>query len=497
MAAKDIGLIMCPIWDTRSPQLGLPLLKAYLNARGHGAFAFDFAIRLFNRVDEPLRRSLSAIDPALLNNPESVRKMFSDYEDVVDKSVEECLDSGAQVFGFSLYNCNWLSVLEFARRIKAKDPSRVIAYGGPECVRYKAGFGLDPRERALLDVADVLVPGEGEIALDQFLRRFRDGPIAPSPGAFVKVNGGFVWGGDGEPVAQLDSLPLSDFSDYDLSDYEMPNQLATYMTRGCIRHCTFCDVEYYWGKYRSRSGRRVLEDISYQMKRHPGVSHFWFCDSIVNADVKELERFCDLAIEAKSAGSPSFSWDAYAIIRADMTKGLCDKMSQTGCHILHIGIESGSQQVLSAMKKGYHVRTAEKVLGDMHAAGIKTNLLLMVGYPTETEEDFQQTIDFLRRAAPYIYSISPSEAFTYIGVGTQLHERASDLYNVDPQSMHSDYWRTLDGKNNYPERLRRFEVLCRAAIGMGIRIGQTLQNVEKNKKSLLAEYERHNAAQTK
>ena len=492
MPDNDIGLIMCPMWDASSPQLGIPLLKAHLNSVGYSAFAFDLAIRLFNASSGVSRQALQDGDGSLLTKPAFIHQLYDEHAEVVDRCLEELLDSGAKAFGFSLYCSNLPAALTFAQRLKLRDPSRRIIVGGPECARLKEGYFRPFGMERWFDIADAVVPGEGEMALADLLERVRAGRFRAAPGAFVKQDGKFTWGGPGREVRDLDSLPFADFSDYRLADYTHPERLVTYMSRGCTRRCAFCDVQFYWGNYRSRTGRRVFDDISYQLRAHPGVRSFWFCDSVINADMKELGAFCDHMLAARSQGAPVAKWRAHAIVRPEMTKEFIGKMAAAGCEELHLGVESGSQKVLNLMRKGHDVRVAEDVLRNLHESGIPATLLLMVGFPGETEEDFQETLGFLRRAGRYAARISPSESLTYVGIGTDLHENAGRRYGIDTTSpLHSDFWRTKDGKNTFPERLLRLERLCAEARRLGLKLTDRAESTSINAGRMRAEYEEY------
>jgi hypothetical protein len=81
------------------------------------------------------------------------------------------------------------------------------------------------------------------------------------------------------------------------------------------------------------------------------------------------------------------------------------KMAQSGCKYLLWGVESGSQRVLDLMDKGTQVEDMEQVLRDAHAAGIANHVYIMAGFPTETREEFIDTLRFLERNREAIYSI--------------------------------------------------------------------------------------------
>lgn len=483
-----VALVLCPGWYPFAPALGPALLKAFLKERGHEAFTLDLGPMLLKHVSEGLRQRLRQADTAIFLDRERVLGLFQEYSGMIDAAVNTILDSGAQVVGFTIYYSTWHFSLEMARRLKAKNPAIGVVLGGPEGVRFNIGIPINDH-RFELEAVDAIVPGEGEIPLLNLLGGWKNGAFTPCPGAFVRRNGGFVWSGEAPAITDLNSLPFPDFAEFNAQDYLNCDQLVTYFSRGCFKKCVFCDVEVYWKGWRNRSGSRVMGEVKHLLSVYPGVRNFIFCDSIMNANMKELGVFCDLIMEEKKGGFPEISWKGYAVIRGDMTSGFCRKLKSAGCSELWFGIESGSQRVLNSMKKGYHVATMDAVLRAAHEAGIRTMALLMVGFPTETLEDFEETLNFLRRNASCITQIWPSESFTYIANQTYLDKHAVDLYGVDPETMHPDFWESQNGRNNYLERLRRFEALCKCAVENGVDMCSAPENVRNNMQEKVKNYE--------
>ena len=73
---------------------------------------------------------------------------------------------------------------------------------------------------------------------------------------------------------------------------------------------------------------------------------------------------------------------------------LARRMKKAGCYSIALGVESGNQQTLDLMKKRATVEQAEKAIPIIHQAGIKTYQTYVIGFPWETREMIEQTIDF-------------------------------------------------------------------------------------------------------
>jgi len=101
-----------------------------------------------------------------------------------------------------------------------------------------------------------------------------------------------------------------------------------------------------------------------------------------------------------------------------ISKEILDKFSSTNCQLIHFGIESGSQKMLNAMRKGTTVEQNARAIKMTKEAGIMVAISLVIGYPGETPEMLQQTIDFVNKTKPdYVYMC---EAVPY--PGTELYD---------------------------------------------------------------------------
>ncbi len=485
-----IGLITCPTWNPRGPALGVGLLNGYLKHHGHDSFIMDLANEWRAIAGGGFRKAMEDVDVQLLESKDFVGRLFSEHEHFVQEKVDQLLESEADVFGLSLYYTTRETSLELARRIMRRDPSRLIVCGGPDCIQRQERLLRIGAEEGIIDA---IVPGAGETTLAKLLDGCRDGHFRVCPGARVRVGTNFLGGGAAEPLGNLDEIPCPDFGDIDRSLYRHPIKLPTYFSRGCFRHCTFCENKRYWGdRWQYRSGARVAQELETLCLRYPGIIDFEFCDALLNADIRELESFCDRILETRQRGMPAIKWCGSVIIRPDMTLALFQKMKATGCNPLIIGVESGSQRVLDSMQKQQTIPSVERFLKDAKTAELNITANLMVGFPTETEEDFRQTLDFVVRNADSISSIIPS--ITFIKGNAYLHQHAFDEYGIDKESFNDDFWSSQAGKNNYPERMRRLQLLCKIASKAGIAVSGTSCEILDGKNRWLQDYDEFKTA---
>ncbi len=165
-------------------------------------------------------------------------------------------------------------------------------------------------------------------------------------------------------------------------------------TRGCYwKRCTFCN------HYKTVGGSyqlRTMDSLMSELRRHidSGVRHFTFVDDIIsparfnNMSKAILEAKLDLRYYAMTRPMKHFSRETL------------QRMYDAGCRFILWGIESGSQRVLDLMEKGTIVAEVEKCLELSASVGIKNHVFVICGFPTETREEFQETLDFLERVRP-------------------------------------------------------------------------------------------------
>jgi len=118
-------------------------------------------------------------------------------------------------------------------------------------------------------------------------------------------------------------------------------------------------------------------------------------------DYDYINNFCDEIIEKNL----NIKWSDS--VRSDcLDKELILKMKKAGCIALTFGIESGSDSTLKRMKKGIISKKSSDILRWSSSAGIFNIVNFIVGFPQESDEDFQETLDFIRQNINFIHSTS-------------------------------------------------------------------------------------------
>ncbi len=185
-----------------------------------------------------------------------------------------------------------------------------------------------------------------------------------------------------------------DFSDLPLQDYLAPGLILPYSaSTGCYwNRCLFCPEKAEGNPYRQLPADQVLTDlIGLVATLHPRLIHF--LDNAVSPGL--MKRLIQQP--------PGPEWYGFARVSPELCNPeFCKELRRSGCIMLKLGIESGSQKVLAAMDKGIDLEMVEEALTALAAAGIATYVYLLFGTPSESIDEARQTLDFIVRHAKAI-----------------------------------------------------------------------------------------------
>ena len=215
-------------------------------------------------------------------------------------------------------------------------------------------------------------------------------------GTTCRKNGQIIRNPDRPYIEDLDSLPFPARHLWPMDKLRQTEDILYLATsRGCVYWCEFCTtVRMHGRKYRIRSPKNVVDELEFLHKTY-NVVNFTFCDDAFTVDQARTEELCN---DILSRGL-KIKWNCGT--RVDMlTKELLVKMKEAGCVSVWFGVESGSQQVLDAMKKGITPELTMKVLGWVREVGLKPVPNVILGFPGETKESAWKTIKFVEKVSP-------------------------------------------------------------------------------------------------
>ncbi len=200
--------------------------------------------------------------------------------------------------------------------------------------------------------------------------------------------------GEGPLLSMLGAAPVRDaaipeYGVFPRPAYLSPGFVLPYSaSRGCYwRSCTFCPEKAERNPYRPTPSGRVMEDLRLlQAGTKPVLLHF--LDSAMSPSLLR-------SLAGERVGVP---WYGFARVSAELADPeFCVALRRSGCVMLKLGIESGSQRVLDRLQKGLNLETASKTLDALKTAGIAAYVYLLFGTPAEREEDAMRTLDFTVR----------------------------------------------------------------------------------------------------
>ncbi len=237
-------------------------------------------------------------------------------------------------------------------------------------------------------------------------------------------------------ISNLDSLP---FPAWDLVNVERYRKvwlerhghfsMNMVTTRGCPFHCNWCAKPIWGQRYHSRSPENIAAEMKWlKEKFHP--DHIWFADDIFGLKPGWLPRFAE-AVKSQNAGIPF-----KALSRADLLtrEGEVESLRAAGAQTIWMGAESGSQKILDAMDKGTRIDQIHEATRRLKAAHIQVGFFLQFGYPGETREDIEKTIQLVRGCEPDDIGISVS----YPMPGTKFHEAVREQLGEKQNWQDSD-----------------------------------------------------------
>ncbi|MGA0276901.1 MAG: B12-binding domain-containing radical SAM protein [Candidatus Kariarchaeum pelagius] len=497
---KQINLCWTPFGYSYSVPLSLGYLKSNLkNNNFTNVKVIDLNQDFWYRNKEELGRGLNPFEErykTLLqnvtnwNNPQNYyEKIHSigQIKDLVNEYCEQLLENNPSIIGFCIFNTNIWFTLEVCTALKIKQPNIKIMIGGPEATASHYNPNHKLKEMIQSGVVDVLVFGEGDITVsevcDTILKEEYD---------YKSIDGVYYLGENGKVentkwrdfIKDIDSIAIPDYSDIDFQLYQQP-EIPIVLSRGCNYSCIYCGVKLYWKKasdFRKRSSQNIFEEILYlDESGYLPRGQFNFLSwkgAYVNTDVVKkaetesgksiLEELCEKIIDHykdEPYGVP-FQWGGWARVDKNLTPEVCKKMFDAGCHHLTFGFESGSPRINKEMRKGYKFREydneyAAEVFKNCMDAGIQTVLFLIVGYPTETKEDFEETMKFLKKYRKHIDAVYCMSTFILSKEMQEVEGKAkfhirSAVGGGGDMAPHPIEWESA--ANTYEERLERLEI---------------------------------------
>lgn len=265
---------------------------------------------------------------------------------------------------------------------------------------------------------DIIVKREPEYIIRDLFRNLQNKISWQAiKGIGYKDNGNIIINEDYPYIEDLDTLPIPDRSLLPQVNYYnpivsgMPYTTAE-TSRGCPGRCVFCTAPYmYGGSLRCRSLEKVIEEIGYLINF--GYKEIYFRDETWTTFKARNTKLLTQIIEKKYGISWICNVRTGTVDREDLKL-----MKEAGCHLIKVGVESGSQRILDRSNKRINVTDTAKLFKWAKELGIDTHAHLMAGMPGEDKDSLNETIRFIKEIKP-----------TTIDVGICTPYPGTDLFN--------------------------------------------------------------------
>jgi len=303
-----------------------------------------------------------------------------------DQAEAKIREFNPDVVGVTSYTPIIYDAWQFIKLVKKVNPKTVTVLGGHHSDIY-------PVETMNLGDIDYILKGEGEYTFVELLsaiggnRSFKDiaGIVFKEDGQIINTEGyGYI--------NNLDELPLPARDLVDWKKHQCvlgrDDSVATIMSsRGCPYRCTFCYTPLDSRSYRMRSAENIIKEIEecYNL----GMREFFFFDDNFSVNIPRVEKICDEIIKRKLKISWSFRGRVNTI-----TYPMLKKCKQAGCHRIHFGVETGTDEGLKRLKKDTNTEMIINAFKLCKKTGITTVANFMIGLPWEKKEDMYHTVKF-------------------------------------------------------------------------------------------------------
>lgn len=381
MTFKKLLIISLPPLSLQGPYLGPCLISSHAKKLGFQTILKDLNLSLALKHSE----FMDALEKENFSP-----KNFGPHLSKVNSIIDEWLQENPTHVGLSGMTFNSLIFANYvATYIKSKKPLIITIMGGAVVDFSLINFTNKIEE----SVFDFIVEGTAFKAIDLILneqiteKRIRNLPFA------------------GEvPLPDYSDLPIELYGQWaNSADLNRPKGKVFYInnTTGCTQKCSFCSVPKQQQPFSQRDPSQVSSEITHVIENY-NVDQFEFTDNLVNGSIPALKKLLN-ELETVKTKHPTFNWHGLAILRkkAQSPPELFDSLKKSGNTLLAFGVESGSPHVLKSMNKNYSPEDLIYTMEELTRVDINSTLLFIVGFPTETDEDFLETLHLLTSVSKY------------------------------------------------------------------------------------------------
>lgn len=383
------------------------------------------------------------------------------YIDLCRQLVFPAIDADQpDVVGISIGTpVQFMSGMTFCQMIREKYPDIHITVGGNITTRLKDEISKNKKffERAFHSQ----ICYEGEHSLVNLVETLDRGDSLSEVSNLIWMDDtGTVRVNDKLYTEQVNELPVPDFDGLPLNKYFVPELILPYLgTRGCYwGKCTFCDHGAgYIDQFRAKHAEQIIKELA-ELKAKYKNKHFLFTDESFPPAL--FAKLPPMMIEA--------NLDIYwtTLIRFEsllVEPKLWDMAAKSGCRSLYFGLESANERIIKLIKKDTNIEVAIKNLQEAKRVGIWSHVMGFFGFPSETQEEAEDTRRFLMANQDIIHSVEMYffVLYKHAPVWDMMEETKIEVQNNPDHDLALDYYYTPESGLTIPEAMKRYESFYR------------------------------------
>jgi len=351
----------------------------------------------FGAVTEPL--GIAYLAGCLQNEQIDVAIIDAPAENMsIDEIVQEIDDKEYTLIGISMLTPSYGVVKKLCNRIKAHFPDSTIIIGGPHCTALP--------ERTLSEIlsADIVCYGEGEQTIIDVAKNKQKKDLSAINGICYRDESEIIRKTLPRPfLKNMDDIPLPARHLLPMDKYHLTASRVAdnsycptiIVARGCPFGCTYCSHTF-GRKIRFHSIERIVTEIQFLMDEY-SITQLNIEADTLTANKKFITNLCQALI--KTGIAKKIKWTCESRVDT-VTYDLLALMREAGCWQISYGIETGSQRLLDLINKSVTLEQVEMTVMMTHKAGISVRGFFMLGLPSETPEESQETINFAIKLNP-------------------------------------------------------------------------------------------------
>lgn len=301
------------------------------------------------------------------------------------------------IVGLQVFSSGYSTAQEIVEITKKVLPDSVVVLGGPHVTA--------TAQRVLNDfpMADFAFQGEAEPGFPLLVKCIfnKENILEKISGLIFRQNDqirlvqrAIVEDLDSLGFPAWDLMPPNTYPDVPQGAFYKRFPIAPILTsRGCPYECAYCGSPVNMTRrYRVRSISHVLDEIEMLVNKY-GVKEIHIIDDMFSLKKERVLEFCD-GLESRKI---DISYTFPNGLRLDsLDKKVLVRMKQTGAYAFTVGIESGSQRILDAMKKRLTLGEIREKVQLIRECELEPSGFFIIGYPGETVEDIKATIKFAK-----------------------------------------------------------------------------------------------------